>query len=169
MGLAQWIVLAVAVARLAELAHSRRNGKRLLARGGHEVGAGHYPFIVALHAAWLASLFLGVPATAEPEWLLLVAFALLQGLRAWIIVSLGEYWTTRIVTVPGERLSRRGPYRWMRHPNYAVVAAEIAMLPLAFGAWKIALGFSLANVTRSAAVPMFCLAIGRTGRIPAGA
>lgn len=145
MGPAQWIVLAVGVARLAELVYSGRNRARLLARGGYEIGARHYPFIVMLHATWLGILFVAVPASREPDWLLLVAFALLQCLRVWIIASLGEFWTTRIVTVPGERLSRRGPYRWMRHPNYAVVTAEIAILPLAFGAWATALIFTLAN------------------------
>jgi len=145
MGLAQWIVVALCIARVAELAHSHRNRARLLARGGYEVGAGHYPLIVALHVAWLAAVFLGVPAAAQPNWMLLGGFALMQVLRIWIIVSLGAYWTTRIITIPGENLMRRGPYRWMRHPNYAVVAAEIAILPLAFGAWGIALGFSLAN------------------------
>jgi methyltransferase len=145
MGFVQWIVVAVALARLAELAHSHRNQARLLERGGHELGAGHYPLIVLLHAAWLAALFFGVPGTMAPNWMLLGGFLVLQGLRVWIIASLGPYWTTRVITVPGEQLSRRGPYRWMRHPNYAVVAAEIAVLPLAFGAWQIALGFSLAN------------------------
>jgi methyltransferase len=145
MGLVQWIVIAVGLVRLAELAHSHRNQARLLARGGYEVGAAHYPLIVLLHAAWLAALFFGVPAAAAADWILLGSFLILQCLRVWIIASLGRYWTTRIVTVPEERLSRRGPYRWMRHPNYAIVAAEIAVLPLAFGAWQIALGFSLAN------------------------
>ncbi|UCH73042.1 MAG: hypothetical protein JSU82_11805 [Rhodospirillales bacterium] len=145
VGVIQWIVVAVGFLRLAELAHSRRNQRRLLARGGREVGAGHYPLIVLLHASWLAVLFFGVPATKQPDWLMLAGFAMLQGLRLWIIASLGEYWTTRIVTLPGEPLSRRGPYRWMRHPNYLIVAAEIALLPLAFGQWQIALGFSLAN------------------------
>lgn len=145
MGVAQWIVIALCIARLAELMHARRNQARLLARGGFEVGAGHYPLIVLLHAGWLTALFLGVPEDASPDWMLLGVLAILQGLRVWIIASLGEYWTTRIITVPGERLSYRGPYRWIRHPNYAVVVAEIAVLPLAFGAWKIALGFSLAN------------------------
>ena len=145
MGLVQWIVVAVGLVRLAELALSHRNGSRLLARGGHEVGAGHYPLIVLLHAAWLAALFFCIPGTMVPNWLLLGSFLILQGLRVWIIASLGPYWTTRIITVPGEPLSRHGPYRWMRHPNYAVVTAEIAVLPLAFGAWPVALGFSLAN------------------------
>ncbi|MDH3231134.1 MAG: hypothetical protein OEN55_15195 [Alphaproteobacteria bacterium] len=145
MGLVQWIVIAVGVVRLAELALSRRNQARLLARGGHEVGTGHYPLIVLLHAAWLVALFFGVPAAAAANWILLGSFLILQCVRAWIIVSLGPYWTTRIITVPWEQLSRRGPYRWTRHPNYALVAAEITVLPLAFGAWQIALGFSLAN------------------------
>ncbi len=145
MGIAQWIVIAVGLLRLAELVYARRNQARLLARGGHEVGAGHYPLIVLLHAAWLAALFFGIPGTVAPNWILLVGFLALQFVRVWIIASLGPYWTTRIITVPGEPLSRHGPYRWMRHPNYAVVAAEIALLPLAFGAWPIALVFSLAN------------------------
>lgn len=145
MGLVQWIVIAVGLVRLAELAHSHRNQVRLLARGGYEVGAGHYPLILLLHTAWLAALFFGVPGAVAPNWMLFGSFLILQCLRIWIIISLGRYWTTRIITVPGEQLSRRGPYRWMRHPNYAVVAAEIAVLPLAFGAWQIALGFSLSN------------------------
>ena len=145
MGIAQWIVIAVGLLRLAELVYARRNQARLLARGGHEVGAGHYPLIVLLHAAWLAALFFGIPGTVAPNWILLGGFLALQLVRVWIIASLGPYWTTRIITVPGEPLSRHGPYRWMRHPNYAVVAAEIALLPLAFGAWPIALVFSLAN------------------------
>ena len=145
MGIAQWIVIAVGLLRLAELVYARRNQARLLARGGHEVGAGHYPLIVLLHAAWLAALFFGIPGTVAPNLILLGGFLALQLVRVWIIASLGPYWTTRIITVPGEPLSRHGPYRWMRHPNYAVVAAEIALLPLAFGAWPIALVFSLAN------------------------
>ena len=145
MGLTQWIVIAVSFLRLAELTYARRNQARLLARGGHEVGAGQYPLIVLLHAAWLAALFFGVPGTVAPNWLLLGSFLALQCVRVWIIASLGPYWTTRIITVPDEPLSRRGPYRWMRHPNYVVVVAEFAVLPLAFGAWRIALGFSLAN------------------------
>ena len=145
MGLVQWVAIAVGLTRLGELALSHRNQRRLLARGGFEVGAGHYPLIVLLHAAWLAALFFGIPAATPASWILLGCFLVLQCLRVWIIASLGRYWTTRIIAAPEEPLSRRGPYRWMRHPNYAVVAAEIAVLPLAFGAWQIALVFSLAN------------------------
>ncbi len=145
MGLVQWIAVAVAVQRLGELALSRRNERRLLAAGGHEAGAGHYPLIVLLHAAWLSALFFTVPQDAPVSWGLLGFFLLLQGLRLWTIASLGPYWTARIVTLPGAPLSRRGPYRWLRHPNYLIVAAEIAVLPLAFGAWGISAVFSLAN------------------------
>lgn len=78
-------------------------------------------------------------------WPLLVLFALLQLARLWVIASLGPFWTTRVITLPGAPLIRRGPYRWLRHPNYLIVAGEIAVLPLAFGAWTIALVFSVAN------------------------
>ena len=145
MGPAQWMVVLVALQRLAELAWSRRNEKRLLAQGGREVGAGHYRLIVAIHLAWLATLFTGIPPGTPVHWPLIAIFAALQGLRLWVIASLGPYWTTRVITVPDAPLVRRGPYRWMRHPNYAVVAAEVAILPLAFGAWGTALIFSLLN------------------------
>ncbi|MEE9545548.1 MAG: isoprenylcysteine carboxylmethyltransferase family protein [Rhodospirillales bacterium] len=142
-----WLVLGlVAAQRLAELIHSRRNTRRLLAEGGHEVGAGHYPLIVGLHAAWLLALLLLVPSEAPVNWPLLALFLALQAARLWVLASLGRLWTTRIVTLPGAPLVRRGPYRYLRHPNYLVVAAEIAVLPLVFGAWGIALVFSLLNL-----------------------
>jgi len=146
MGLAQWLVLLVAAQRLGELALARRNTARLLARGGQEVDAGHYPLIVALHAGWLVAVFLAVPADTAPIWPWLVPFLLLQAGRVWVIASIGEYWTTRIVTVPDAPLVRRGPYRWLRHPNYLVVVGEIALLPMAFGAWAVAAVFSVANL-----------------------
>lgn len=142
-----WLVLGlVAAQRLAELIHSRRNTRRLLAEGGHEVGAGHYPLIVGLHAAWLLALLLLVPSEAPVNWPLLALFLALQAARLWVLASLGRFWTTRIVILPGAPLVRRGPYRYLRHPNYLVVAAEIAVLPLVFGAWGIALVFSLLNL-----------------------
>ncbi|HMA14256.1 MAG TPA: isoprenylcysteine carboxylmethyltransferase family protein [Kiloniellaceae bacterium] len=141
-----WIVLAlVAAQRLAELAYAQRNTRRLLAAGGQESGAGHYPLLVGLHALWLISLAIFVPADQPPHWWLLALFAVLQALRLWVLASLGPFWTTRVITLPGVPLVRRGPYRWLRHPNYVVVAAEILVLPLAFGAWEIAVVFSVAN------------------------
>ena len=145
MPLPQGPVLAVAALRVAELARARHNQRRLLARGGRELGAGHYPLVVALHVAWLVALFPAIPPDRPPVWAALAGFTMLQAAQLWIIVSLGEYWTTRVITVPGAALIRRGPYRWLRHPNYLVVAAEIALLPMVFGAWPIALTFSLAN------------------------
>lgn len=144
MTLAQWIVAAVAVQRLAELLYGRRNERRLRAAGAVEVGASHYPLIVALHVAWLAAL-MATAGTAEISWPLMALFGLLQGLRLWVLVTLGRYWTTRILTLPGAPLVVRGPYRFCRHPNYLVVAAEIAVLPLALGAWRMAVAFSLLN------------------------
>lgn len=141
-----WIVLIlVAAQRLAELVYARHNTRRLLAEGAYESGAGHYPLLVGLHALWLISLAVFVPADRAPDWLLLGIFVVLQGLRVWVLASLGRYWTTRIITLPGAPLVRRGPYRWLRHPNYLVVVGEILVLPLAFGAWQIAAFFTLAN------------------------
>ena len=140
-----WIVALVAAARLAELVWARRNTRRLMAQGGTEHGARHYPLIVALHAAWLAALVVFAEPGASLDWRFLGLFAALQVARAWVLVSLGRFWTTRVITLPGTPLVRRGPYRLMRHPNYAVVAGEIAVLPLVFGAWEIAAGFSALN------------------------
>ncbi len=141
----QIVVLLVALQRLLEMVYARHNAKRLLAAGGIEHGAGHYPLMILLHAAWLAAIFFLVPADAPVSWPLIGLYLLLQAGRLWVILSLGAYWTTRVVTLPEEPLVRRGPYRFMRHPNYVIVAAEIAVLPLAFGAWELAVGFSLAN------------------------
>lgn len=136
----------VAAQRLAELALSAHNLRALRRRGAVETGQGQYPLIVALHVAWLASLLLLVPAATPPNLFIVGLYVALQPIRIWAIVSLGPYWTTRVVTVPGAPLARRGPYRFLRHPIYAVVMAEIALLPLAFGAWRLALVFSLANL-----------------------
>lgn len=144
-GLPQWLVLAVAVQRVAELAVARRNTAHLIAMGGIEVGRNHYPFIVALHAAWLLAIFTGISPNAFGNLWLIGVFLLLQIARIWIIVSLGRYWTTRIISLPQVPLIKRGPYRWLRHPNYAIVALEIALLPLAFGNWLLFIVFSIAN------------------------
>ncbi len=145
LGLPQLIVLLVALQRLAELALARRNTRRLLANGAREIGAGHYPLFILLHGGWLVALLVLTPADGTIHWRLIAVFALLQAARIWVVASLGPYWTTRILTLPGDTLVRRGPYRLLRHPNYWIVAAEIAVLPLSFGQWPIALAFSLLN------------------------
>lgn len=145
-GLPQIVVLLVAVQRLGELVLARRNTQRLLARGGVEHGRRHYPLFVLLHGGWLLALFLFTPADAPVIWPLMGVFLLLQGLRVWVVASLGPFWTTRVVTVPGVPLVCRGPYRWLRHPNYLVVIGEIAVLPLAFGQVALAVLFSILNL-----------------------
>ena len=139
------LVALIALQRLVELTIARINTRRLLATGGVEHGARHYPLMVALHAAWFACLIVFVPADAALDPLLFVLFLVLQAGRVWVIVSLGRHWTTRVIAVPGSPLVKRGPYRWLRHPNYLIVVAEIALVPLIAGAWQVAVVFSIAN------------------------
>lgn len=145
-GWPQAIVLLVALQRLVELVIANRNTRRLLEMGGREVGAKHYPLIVALHATWLSALFLLTPGDATIDLGLLGAFVLLQLARIWVMASLGAFWTTRIVTLPNTPLVARGPYRYLRHPNYIVVALEIPLLPLAFGKPFLAIMFFIINI-----------------------
>lgn len=137
----------VTLQRLGELVLARRNTARLLARGAREVGAGHYPLIVALHAAWLIGLWILLwrLSGVEVSWPWLAVFIVLQGLRVWIIATLGPRWTTRIVVLPGAPLVSGGPYRFVSHPNYMVVAAELFVLPVAFGLVWYAIVFSVLN------------------------
>jgi methyltransferase len=142
-----WLVGLVALQRLFELMLSRRNTARLLLRGGFEVGAGHYRYVVAVHAAWLATLWLTVQPDADVSWPWLALYVALECARAWVMLTLGPYWTTRIIHLPGARLIRSGPYRFCSHPNYVVVAGEIAVLPLVFGQYYTAAFFSVLNAT----------------------
>lgn len=134
----------VTLQRLAELIVARHNTRALLARGAYEVGAGHYPLIVGLHAAWLATLWWLAPGRPV-SWPLIALFLTLQIGRLWVLATLGQRWTTRIIILPGAPLVTSGPFRFVRHPNYMIVVAEIALLPLAFGLWEAALIFSLLN------------------------
>ena len=140
------LLLLATLQRLIELVIANRNTRALLAEGAYEVGRGHYPAIVFLHAAWLAVLwaFLLAGLTQLVPWAA-IAYLAVQGLRLWSLLSLGRYWTTRIIVVPNAPLVRKGPYRFLRHPNYVVVVLEIALLPLALGSWPLSLGFSIVN------------------------
>lgn len=134
----------VTLQRLGELVLAQRNTVRLRAKGAQEAGAAHYPLIVAVHAAWLAGLwYLAWDLPVNLVWL--GVFILLQAARVWVIATLGERWTTRIIVLPGAPLIASGPYRFMSHPNYCVVAAEILVLPLVFGLVWYGLAFSLLN------------------------
>jgi methyltransferase len=139
------IIAFVALERLIEILISLRNTRALMARGAVEHGAGHYPIIVALHVAWFAAIIGFLPHPVEIRWIWIAVFAALQIARIWTMASLGAWFSTRIVTMAGAPLVARGPYRFMRHPNYAIVVGEIAVLPLAFGEGEIAIVFSILN------------------------
>lgn len=144
LGAGAWLIAFLVAQRLAELVLAQSNTRRLRAAGAVEVGGRHYPLIVALHVGWLASLWwLGRGQPVDRMWLALLV--VLQAGRVWTIASLGRRWTTRVIVLPGAAPVARGPYRWMRHPNYLIVALEIAVVPLALGLPLVALAFSLAN------------------------
>jgi methyltransferase len=148
MTLAGLILGLVTLQRLGELLLAKRNTDRLRVRGAYEVAAGHYPLIVALHAAWLAGLWYFVverAADIDLSCVWLGAFVVLQVLRVWVIATLGPRWTTRIIVLPGAPLVTAGPYRFVSHPNYRVVAAEILVLPLVFGLVWYGIVFSVLN------------------------
>ncbi len=138
------VLAFVTVQRGAELLVARRNTQRLLAQGAFEAAPGHYPLIVLVHASWLLGLWFLAP-TLRPNPILIGAFALLQMARLWVLATLGERWTTRIIVLPGAPLLREGPYRFVSHPNYCIVAAEILVLPLCFGLVWYGLVFSVLN------------------------
>jgi methyltransferase len=144
MTFAAIILTLVTLQRLSELVIARRNAERLLARGAIEVGARHYPLMVSMHAAWLITLWV-LGRDQDVNLSLLAVFVLLQGVRAWILATLGSRWTTRIIVLPGEPLITSGPYRYVSHPNYAVVAGEIAVLPLTLHLPLVAIVFTLLN------------------------
>ena len=145
MNLFHPLIALVFLARLVELIYARQNTRRLLSQGAVEIGRAHYPLIVALHSAWIMAMLIFIPAAGPPQWIWLGVFMLLQVARIWVLLSLGRFWTTRIISLPGAPLVRRGPYRFLGHPNYVVVELEIVTFPLAFNAWAIALIFGIAN------------------------
>jgi methyltransferase len=144
MSVATIILLLVTAQRLGELVLARHNTNRLLAKGAIEIGRGHYPLVVALHAAWLTALWIW-GRDQDVNVLALIGFAVMQGLRLWVLATLGERWTTRIIVLPGSPLVTAGPYRYLSHPNYAVVVGEIALLPLALHLPWLALLFTILN------------------------
>lgn len=144
MTAAQILLGAITAERLAELWWAHLNTAELLSKGAKEHSPGHYSTIVILHFLWLASLW--VSGWTQPliaPWL--VTFLIVQVLRLWVLTTLGRRWTTRIIVMPGDPLVATGPYQFISHPNYLVVAAEIATLPLCLGVPGIALVFSAAN------------------------
>jgi methyltransferase len=145
MTAASIILLLVTLQRCSELVIAHRNTTALKAHGAIEHGASHYPVMVLLHASWLAGLWwFGWDARVIWPWL--AVYAVLQVFRVWILASIGRRWTTRILALPKETLVVRGPYRFIRHPNYALVLLEVPVLPLAFGLTWFALFYGLLNI-----------------------
>ena len=141
----------VVLERLAELVITERNARRLRERGGFEVGVAHFVPMALLHAGLLAAAPIEVFLFGRPFYpplgvAMLVLLAGTMALRYWAISSLGDRWTTRVFVVPGEPPAVKGPYRWLRHPNYLAVIVEVAVLPLVHTAWWTALAFSIGNV-----------------------
>jgi methyltransferase len=139
IGPPQIAALVVLVQRGLEEIHSQRNTRGLLAAGAREADPDYYPVVAVTHVAWIASVFLRIPPTAEVFWPAAVLFVLVQPVRYWIIASLGRYWTHRIITLDHVPVIRSGPYRFMNHPNYLVTIVEVILLPLAFGDWRLAI------------------------------
>lgn len=145
MRIAYAILVLVVLQRVGELWYASRNTRALKAQGAIEYGRGHYPLIVLLHASWLTAIAIGIHRDPAVRAFPLTFFVLLQALRVWVFATLGRYWTTRVITIPGAPLVHRGLYRFLRHPNYVVVIGEIALLPLVFGQVANAFVFSVLN------------------------
>ncbi len=142
---AQVVFAYVVIQRLSELIYANANTRRLLAEGGREVGASHYPLFIVLHGGWLVAIALFAKPPAAPSLFLLNIFIASQTFRFWTLASIGRWWTTRIISAPHFPRVKRGPYRFLKHPNYALVVVEIALIPLLLGAPAMAVTFSLLN------------------------
>lgn len=145
-----YIILSIVIVqRLLELVIAKRNEKNMRAKGAYEVGASHYPFMILLHVSFFISLLIEVTTfnlIPSPLFLVfLIMFLCVQGLRVWCLTSLGSFWNTKIIVLPGAHVVTKGPYKYLRHPNYLVVSMEIALLPLMFEAYFTAICFTILN------------------------
>ncbi len=139
----------VIIQRLVELVVAKRNEKAMRAKGAYEVGASHYKFMILLHASFFVSFLVEVvffKSVLTPYYGLLAVFLLLQLFRVWCLVSLGTFWNTKIIILPGANVVVKGPYAFIRHPNYLVVCLEIAILPIMFQAYVTAIAFTILNL-----------------------
>ena len=140
-GIAHATLALCFVQRVGEVALGEHNRRRLLAEGGQEFGRGHYPLLALAQAAWFGVMLGEISHRSPKVWALLVLVWLCMLLRVWCVTTLGRFWTTRVVVVPGATLVRRGPYRVLPHPMYLLLLLEVVAFPLAWGEWEIALGF----------------------------
>lgn len=144
------VITIVILQRLVELIIARRNEKWMLRQGAYEAGARHYPLMVVMHVTFFLSLLLEVSIVnrvLSPFWIvLLILFLIAQVARIWCLTSLGKFWNTKIIILPGANVVKNGPYQFMRHPNYVIVTTELLVLPLLFSAYFTAIVFSLLNI-----------------------
>ncbi len=143
-------ILAVGAERLVELVVAQRNARWSIAHGGKEFGRDHFPAMVSMHALLLVSCIVEVWALRRPfipwlGWPMLAVVVLSTVVRWRCVAALGKRWNPRLIVIPGAPLVREDLYRWVRHPNYTAVAAEVAALPLVHTAWLTAIVFSVAN------------------------
>ncbi|MDG5472712.1 isoprenylcysteine carboxylmethyltransferase family protein [Jeotgalibacillus sp. ET6] len=153
------IIILVVVQRLAELIAAKRNEQWMREQGAFEAGASHYPYMLALHIGFFLSLLaetLFFDRPLSPFWpLLLPLFLAAQAFRIWCLRSLGRFWNTKILILPDAEVVRKGPYKWIKHPNYLVVTVELLILPLLLQAYATAVLFSLLNaVMLSVRIPV---------------
>ncbi len=145
-----FVVSFVILQRLIELVIAKRNETMMLAKGAFEVGAEHYPYMIALHVSFFVSLIFEVlffQTTLSALFpFLFILFMIVQCIRVWSLMSLGQFWNTKIIILPGANVVKRGPYKLFRHPNYFVVCSEILILPLMFNAYFTALTFTILNI-----------------------
>lgn len=140
----------VILQRLIELRIARKNERWMRAQGAFEVGQSHYPYMVLMHLLFFISLIVEVTSAQMPlatAWVLYFAiFLAAQGFRIWCLVTLGHFWNTKILILPGASVIKKGPYRWLRHPNYVIVSVELMTLPLMFNAYFTAFLFTVLNL-----------------------
>ncbi|GLC89512.1 isoprenylcysteine carboxyl methyltransferase family protein [Lysinibacillus piscis] len=153
------LFIIVILQRLTEMWVAKRHEKWMLTHGAYEVGASHYPYMIAIHIGFLLMLFVEVKTNhvglSSFFSILLLLFIFVQMVRIWCIRSLGVFWNTKIIILPGAEVKRTGPYKWLRHPNYAVVCLEFLLLPMMFQAYFTAFCFTLLNLTiLSVRIPM---------------
>lgn len=143
------IIAIVILQRLIEVIIAKRNEQILIRLGAYEVGASHYPYMIALHVSFFISIiaeFVFFNKSISPLFPYLFAcFLLVQVLRFWCLRSLGIFWNTKIIVLPGSQVVKKGPYHYFRHPNYLVVCCEIFLLPVMFRAYVTAIIFTILN------------------------
>ena len=140
------LILFIISQRLCELIYSNINTKRLLKEGAKEFGRKHYPLFIVLHSTWIISVFIFAPQNKEFNIYFLIIFFIMQIARLWVLISLGKFWTTRIISQVDQPLIKKGPYKYFKHPNYLIVCIEIAVLPLVYNLFNIAIIFTIANL-----------------------